>query len=113
MDLNYILYREQFSLYRAATSKDMAVRAVHLAFARAYGRILDNSTFPHRLLQTDDEGCPTGHKQPEKEKPIFVWENEGGHLAAPTASCRSRSGTSQLKNELIVAFDAGRSTPAA
>ncbi|MBW6526402.1 hypothetical protein KZ813_06075 [Sphingomonas sp. RHCKR7] len=48
MDINYILGREQTSLHNAAMASSSCARASHLGLAAAYGRLLADSTFPHR-----------------------------------------------------------------
>lgn len=48
MDLNYLLSREQYSLYMAATSLSTSARAAHRAFAHEYGLLLVAAGFPHR-----------------------------------------------------------------
>ena len=50
MDLNYIMGREQVELHRAITSPSRGARAAHRAFAKAYGVLLDATSFPHRAL---------------------------------------------------------------
>ncbi|GEM_PF-824861 len=48
MDINYILRREQISLYNASVAKSGPARIAHQGLAREYGRLLEGSTFPHR-----------------------------------------------------------------
>ena len=48
MDVNYILSREQISLHNSLNSPSMSARIAHAAFAKAYGKLLKESPFPHR-----------------------------------------------------------------
>ncbi|WP_156348103.1 hypothetical protein [Sphingomonas sp. Leaf231] len=48
MDLNYLLNREQHSLYMAKNSPSASARHAHLAFAKAYGVLIEATPFPHR-----------------------------------------------------------------
>lgn len=48
MDVNYLLGREQTSLYNAAHAQSGPARIAHEELAAAYGALLANSTFPHR-----------------------------------------------------------------
>jgi len=80
MDLNYILKREQESLYRAANSKSASARVVHGAFARAYGLLLAASTFPHNALQSDEERRVLREKRTGPDPAIDTWEGEGGNV---------------------------------
>lgn len=48
MDVNYILGREQTSLYNAAHAQSAPARIAHEKLAAAYGALLADSSFPHR-----------------------------------------------------------------
>ncbi len=48
MDINYILGREQISLHNALVASSGSARMVHAALAKAYGKLLIESSFPHR-----------------------------------------------------------------
>lgn len=48
MDINYILGREQISLHNALTAPSGPARMTHAALAKAYGKLLSESSFPHR-----------------------------------------------------------------
>jgi len=48
MDVNYILGREQTSLYNAAHAQSAPARISHEKLAKAYGDLLATSSFPHR-----------------------------------------------------------------
>lgn len=74
MDINYILRREQVSLYNASVAKSTPARIAHEGLAREYGRLLDGSTFPHRnplKLQF----------RPVRSDAAGRWEDDGGAVA--------------------------------
>lgn len=48
MDINYILRREQISLYNASVATSAPVRIAHEGLAKEYGRLLEGGPFPHR-----------------------------------------------------------------
>lgn len=48
MDVNYILGREQTSLYNAAHAQSAPARIAHEQLATAYGLLLAASSFSHR-----------------------------------------------------------------
>jgi hypothetical protein len=48
MDINYILRREQVSLYNASVSASGPAKLAHEGMAFAYGRLLAEAGFPHR-----------------------------------------------------------------
>jgi len=59
MDINYILSREQISLHNSLNSPSMEARIAHTAFAKAYGKLLKGSPFPHREpIQLDFRRAP-------------------------------------------------------
>ena len=49
MDINYILGREQISLHNATVAASSTARMAHEGLAAAYGKLLSESGFPHRL----------------------------------------------------------------
>lgn len=75
MDINYILRREQISLYNASVAKSASARIAHEGLAREYGRLLEGSTFPHhnplklrfRPVPADDAGR---------------WDDDGGTISS-------------------------------
>lgn len=81
MDTNYIIGREQQSIRLARTSTSQSARAVHRAFATAYGRLLGKRDLP---LRHDVAEAPVAHREraPASEEAIGGWENEGGHVEA-------------------------------
>ncbi len=81
MDLNYILKREQISLERAISSRSLCARAVHRELAKAYGRLLASSAFPHNALQTDAERTVLRGRRYRVERAVEAWESEGGSTA--------------------------------
>lgn len=81
LDINYLLSREQVSLHRAATSPSRCARAVHRAFAKAYGNLLAASLFPHAELQLHEPGRVSKGLEAYPELAIERWENEGGTRA--------------------------------
>lgn len=73
MDINYILRREQISLYNASVAKSSPARIAHEGLAREYGRLLDGSTFPHRsALKLRVGAVPADDAE--------RWEGEGGSV---------------------------------
>lgn len=94
MDLNYLLGREQYALYMAATSLSSSARVAHRAFAKAYGVIISDSGFPHRnssalrLLGTPRSSAP------ESQARIDDWESEGGSVS-PESKARDRPSVQQ------------------
>ena len=48
MDINYILGREQTSLYNASVASSAPARIAHEGLAKAYGALLAANAFPHR-----------------------------------------------------------------
>jgi hypothetical protein len=50
MDLNYILAREQVSLYNASIATSGPARIAHEGLAAEYGRLLTSRSFPNRHL---------------------------------------------------------------
>jgi hypothetical protein len=46
MDINYILRREQISLYNAQHARSSPARFAHRGLARAYGKMLALGAFP-------------------------------------------------------------------
>lgn len=77
MDINYILGREQVSLYKASVATSAPARIAHEGMAAAYGQLLTDSPFPHRIpiaLQF----------RPAPLDDINRWEDDGGP-ATPTA----------------------------
>lgn len=50
MDINYILGREQTSLYNALQAHSAPARIAHEKLAAAYGQLLADSGFPHRPI---------------------------------------------------------------
>jgi hypothetical protein len=50
MDLNYILAREQVSLYNASIAASGPARIAHEGLAAEYGRLLARRSFPNRHL---------------------------------------------------------------
>lgn len=71
MDINYILKCEQISLHNSLTASSGSTRTAHAASAKAYGKLLSESSFPHR------ESIKLYFKHPLSEG-VGRWENEGG-----------------------------------
>ncbi|MES2496585.1 MAG: hypothetical protein V4618_10740 [Pseudomonadota bacterium] len=84
MDLNYLLRREQECLARSKSSPSRAARAVHSAFAVAYGKLLGASSYPHRSPGNAEKSRIKGLRQ-RVAIAEAVWENEGGHLRSDLA----------------------------
>lgn len=84
IDLNYILMREQISLERAIHSRSLSARTVHKAFAKAYGRLLASSSFPHNALQSDLERKVLRDRRVRNEQASEEWDNEGGYIEPET-----------------------------
>ncbi|MDY0957228.1 hypothetical protein SOM26_00860 [Sphingomonas sp. CFBP8993] len=83
MDINYILSREQVSLHRASVAASAPARIAHQGLATAYGQLLIDSSFPHRIpiaLQF----------RPAPLDDINRWEDDGGQ-ATSTAYDRAAS----------------------
>lgn len=55
MDLNYILAREQVSLYNASIAASGPARIAHEGLAAEYGRLLAARSFPNRLLMVEPD----------------------------------------------------------
>lgn len=51
MDTNYLLRREQVSLMMAGKAASAEARLAHTGLARAYGKLLAASRFPHRQFK--------------------------------------------------------------
>jgi hypothetical protein len=51
MDINYLLGREQVSLPNAAVAASSTARIAHQGLAAAYGKLLAEGGFPHRVPQ--------------------------------------------------------------
>ncbi len=79
MDINYILRREQVSLYNASVASSAPARLVHEKLAIAYGQILTESGFPHRDVALAYVGPVTAAENDR-------WEDDGGPAARPAAS---------------------------
>lgn len=74
MDINYILGREQVSLHNAFVAASASARIAHQGLAAAYGRLLAESTFPHRTpIALQVRGAPSGDTN--------RWEDDGGPAA--------------------------------
>ncbi|WP_277978642.1 hypothetical protein [Sphingomonas phyllosphaerae] len=58
MDLNYILAREQVSLYNASIASGGPARIAHEGLAAAYGRLLAGQSFPNRKLMIEPDRLP-------------------------------------------------------
>lgn len=58
VDLNYILAREQVSLYNASIATSGPARIAHEGLAAAYGRLLAGQSFPNRKLTTEPDTLP-------------------------------------------------------
>lgn len=58
MDLNYILAREQVSLYNASIASSGPARIAHEGLAAAYGRVLAGQSFPNRKLMIEPHRLP-------------------------------------------------------
>lgn len=88
MDINYILGREQISLYNASVAKSAPARIAHEGLAREYGRLLADSTFPHRdALEMRFRPAPADNAD--------RWDDDGGTVAcegrpSPTSGQRLR-----------------------
>ncbi len=51
MDINYLLKREQVSLWMAVNANSREARYSHRALARGYATLLAQRDFPHREAQ--------------------------------------------------------------
>jgi hypothetical protein len=73
MDLNYILAREQFSLHNASIATSPPARTAHEGLAKAYGALLEHSTFPHRqpIIKATKRATISD---------VETWEGEGGSI---------------------------------
>lgn len=79
MDINYLLAREQESLIRAVGSPSRSARAAHRGFAKAYGLLLQDSSFPHDRLEQAEEPAAEDVLTPFiAVEGAETWENEGG-----------------------------------
>jgi hypothetical protein len=58
VDLNYILAREQVSLYNASIASSGPARIAHEGLAAAYGRLLAGQSFPNRKLMIEPDHLP-------------------------------------------------------
>lgn len=58
MDLNYILAREQVSLYNASIASSGPARIAHEKLAAEYGRLLAGQSFPNRKLAIEPDDIP-------------------------------------------------------
>lgn len=80
MDINYLLSREQQSLYMAEISLSSTARLAHRAFAKAYGALLVDVGFPHRSSDPSRRWMLTQSPRQEGEALVSEWENEGGSI---------------------------------
>jgi len=58
VDLNYILAREQVSLYNASIATNGPARIAHEGLAAGYGRLLAGQSFPNRKLIIEPDTLP-------------------------------------------------------
>jgi len=79
MDINYILAREQESLYLAEASPSRSARASHRQFAKAYRQRLVDSDYPHTLILTNKERRDAD-RQRALQASVHAWEDEGGSV---------------------------------
>lgn len=70
MDVNYILGREQTSLYNAAHAQSAPARIAHEQLATAYGHLLAASSFPHRSSASLSFAAPSENED--------RWADDGG-----------------------------------
>lgn len=73
MDINYILRREQISLYNASVAASGPARIAHEGMARAYGRLLAQDGFPHR----ESLSLRISAVAPEE---LARWRDDGGSI---------------------------------
>lgn len=78
MDINYLLRREQEELHRAETSPSRSARLAHRELASAYGKLLENSTYPHNRLESDAQRAAKRSARLRGVTEEASWENEGG-----------------------------------
>lgn len=75
MDINYILKREQVSIYRASVAASGPARIAHEGLARAYGTLLVEAGFPHRTPISISFRPVTAHENDR-------WMDDGGPEAS-------------------------------
>ena len=73
MDINYILSREQVSLFKATAASSAPARIAHEGMAAAYGRLLAESGFPHRSSERLSF-------RPRASSEAERWEDDGGPM---------------------------------
>jgi hypothetical protein len=73
MDINYILGREQVSLFRATAAASAPARIAHEGMAAAYGRLLVENGFPHRSSERLSF-------RPGPSNDGERWEDDGGPI---------------------------------
>ncbi len=80
MDLNYLLNREQHSLYMAINSPSASARRAHLAFAKAYGALIEATPFPHREFVEHPGWLPRDSDDGEGARWGYGRKSEGRRL---------------------------------
>ena len=88
MDINYILRREQVSLYNASVAACGPARLAHEGMASAYACLLAEAGFPHR-------NATIGYVGPVTADESDRWLDDGGPDAAPAFSNKRASPDAQ------------------
>jgi len=101
MDINYILRREQVSLYNASVSACGPARVAHEGMAIAYGRLLAEAGFPRRSSAVSYIGSVTADENDR-------WMDDGGTDAGETPSSTSVSSANVADLHALNSSDPGR-----